>query len=269
MEPQDAQSLNADLCQLIADADFRCGFAALIDIDGNQTALTAGDQGLFPTASIIKVAILLELFHQFQDGKLRPQQQITIRAEDIVPWGILPEWGVGRQITLEELARLMIVVSDNSASNMLIDIVKQENINSRLLSLGLAHTVLRRKFMSDAAIYGENTTTPQEFLTLMRTLAGHDALQEPWRSTALDILHHQQFREKLPLMVSEELWTANKTGELDGVRNDAAIFRHGHSQLFMVGLTEGVKANWKADMLLGQLAHRLCQAIPELAPYAL
>src|SRR5205807_1545330 len=124
-----------------------------------------------PQASSIKIAVLAELYHQAQQGKLKLTDLYTVQSSDLVPdsdimGGLTP--GVTR-VTLRDLATMMVAVSDNSATNVLIDRVGMENINSMLDSLGLAHTRLRRKMMDlEAAKQGrENISTPREMLVLL------------------------------------------------------------------------------------------------------
>src|SRR5206468_7579596 len=104
---------------------------------------------LFPQASAIKNAVLAELYHQAQQGKFKLTDLYTVESSDLVPDsdimnGLTP--GVTR-ITLGDLATMMVAVSDNAATNVLIDRVGMQNVNAMLDSLGLTHTRLRRKMM--------------------------------------------------------------------------------------------------------------------------
>jgi len=100
---------------------------------------------VFAQASSIKIAVLADLYLQAQQGKLKLTDLYTVQASDLVPdsdimGGLTP--GVTR-ITLRDLATMMVAVSDNSATNVLIDRLGMENVNAMLDSLGLAHTRLR------------------------------------------------------------------------------------------------------------------------------
>ncbi len=136
---------------------------AVLDLNSGQKFLLRGDD-VFPQASSIKVAVLAELYHQAQTGKLKLTDLYTVQASDLVQdsyimAGLTP--GVTR-ITLRDLATMMVAVSDNSATNVLIDRVGMENVNALMDSLGLSHTRLRRKMMDlKAAGEGrENISTP-------------------------------------------------------------------------------------------------------------
>src|SRR5438270_1994317 len=138
--------------------------------------LTSGEQFLlhenevFAQASSIKIAVLADLYVQVQQGKLKLTDLYTVQPSDLVADsdimnGLTP--GVTR-VTLRDLATMMVAVSDNSATNVLIDRVGMENVNSMLDSLGLAHTRLRRKMMDlEAAKEGrENISSPREMMQL-------------------------------------------------------------------------------------------------------
>src|SRR5437899_1680006 len=121
---------------------------AILDLGSGRKVLLHADE-VFPQASSIKVAVLAELYRQAQTGKLKLTDLYTVQTNDLVPdsdimSGLTP--GVSR-ITLRDLATMMVAVSDNSATNVLIDRVGMENVNTFLDSLGLTHIRLRRRMM--------------------------------------------------------------------------------------------------------------------------
>src|SRR6267378_6350805 len=146
---------------------------AIADLtDGHKYLLHAND--VYPQASSIKICVLTELYRQAQQGKLKLTDLYTVKTADLVQdsdimGGLTP--GV-TQITLRDLATMMVAVSDNSATNVLIDRVGMDNVNAMLDSLGLAHTRLRRKMMDlEAAKQGrENISTPREMMTLLEDI---------------------------------------------------------------------------------------------------
>src|SRR5271170_2841424 len=146
---------------------------AIVDLtDGHKYLLHAND--VFPQASSIKICVLAELYRQAQQGKLKLTDLYTVNAADLVQdsdimGGLTP--GVTK-ITLRDLATMMVAVSDNSATNVLIDRVGMDNVNAFLASQGLRETKLRRKMMDlKAATEGrENVSTPNEMASLLQTL---------------------------------------------------------------------------------------------------
>ena len=146
---------------------------AILDLKMAGSSFCTADE-VFPQASSIKIAVLAELYRQAQAGKLKLTDLYTVQASDLVPdsdimGGLTP--GVTR-ITLRDLATMMVAVSDNSATNVLIDRVGMENVNALMDSLGLSHTRLRRKMMDlKAAGEGrENISTPAEMMTLLEAI---------------------------------------------------------------------------------------------------
>src|SRR5881275_3305765 len=121
---------------------------AVQDLVTGEKYVLRGDD-VFPQASSIKIAVLAELYRQAQQGKLKLTDVYTVNQADLVPdsdimGGLTP--GVTR-VTLRDLATMMVAVSDNSATNVLIDRVGMENVNAMLAGLGLKNTRLRRKMM--------------------------------------------------------------------------------------------------------------------------
>lgn len=230
-------------------------------MDGQPLFWGYRDEQVYAAASVIKLAILIELFRHFQDYGLDPQQTIMVEPKDIV-WGagVLPECGVGHCFSLRELARLMIVVSDNTASNLLLDYLGMETVNGLLNRLGLKHTWLRRKFMYPND-NGDNQTCARDCVQLLSDLYGNEILHGPWREEALEILARQQYLEKIPLLLPEKAVLGNKTGELEGVRHDAAIINAGGQVWALAILTRQVSECWRADLAMGKLAAKLYETL--------
>src|SRR3989475_12254417 len=166
------QKLEASIAEVDRNLDGVLG-VAIEDLTTEQKYLLHADE-VFPQASSIKIAVLAELYHQAQTGKLKLNDLYTVQASDLVPdsdimGGLTP--GVTR-ITLRDLATMMVAVSDNSATNVLIDRVGMENVDGLMTSLGLTRTRLRRKMMDlKAASEGrENISTPGGMRILLENL---------------------------------------------------------------------------------------------------
>jgi beta-lactamase class A len=194
--------------------------------------LTTGDQfflhenEVFAQASSIKIAVLAELYRQAQQGKLKLTDLYTVQASDLVAdsnimGGLTP--GVTR-ITLRDLATMMVAVSDNSATNVLIDRVGMENVNAMLDSLGLSHTRLRRKMMDlEAAKHGcENISTPREMMTLLAALHRGKVLNNEMEKDFFTMLSTGK-DSWIPRDLPPDLKVADKPGALEAVRNDSGI----------------------------------------------
>jgi beta-lactamase class A len=198
---------------------------AILDLTTGQKYFLHADEVL-PTASSIKIAILAELFRQAQQGKLKLADLYTLQQSDLVGGsGIAEALTPGTtRLTIRDVAALMISVSDNSATNVIIDRVGMENVNALLDSLGLTHTRLRRKMMDlKAAGEGrENVASPRELMLLLEALYRGKVLNKQFTEDFFKLLsiHKESY---IPRELPEDLRVANKPGELEGVRNDSGI----------------------------------------------
>lgn len=209
----------------------------------------------FPAASLVKVPILLELFRRFQEGEEDPGTRVLLRARDQVRGaGILFELHPGLRLTLRDLARLMIVVSDNTASNLLLDRLGFTAVNRLLEQLGARNTVLRRKFMHPPGPAGDNLTSASDCVRILRALWEGEVLQGPWKEEALEILSRQQYREKIPARLPYSAQVFNKTGELDGVRHDMGIVKDRGKTWILAVLTREGKEPWEVDGRIARIA---------------
>ncbi|MGC2182206.1 MAG: serine hydrolase [Terriglobales bacterium] len=218
------QKLEANINEVDRGLDGVLG-VAILDLGSGKKFVLRGDD-VFPQASSIKVAVLAELYRQAQVGKLKLTDLYTVQAADLVPdstimGGLTP--GVTR-VTLRDLATMMVAVSDNSATNVLIDRVGMENVNALMDSLGLAHTRLHRKMMDlKAASEGrENISTPAEMMTLLENLYRGKVLNKEMKADFFVMLSTPK-SSFIPRDLPEGLKIANKPGELEGVRNDSGV----------------------------------------------
>ncbi len=198
---------------------------AIVDLtDGHKYLLHAND--VYPQASSIKICVLAELYRQAQQGKLKLTDLYTVNAADLVQdsdimGGLTP--GV-TQITLRDLATMMVAVSDNSATNVLIGRVGMDNVNAFLNAQGLRDTHLRRKMMDlKAATEGrENVSTPNEMLNLLQALYRGEILNKEMTADFFKVLstHKDSW---IPRNLPDDLKIADKPGALEGVRNDSGV----------------------------------------------
>ncbi len=199
---------------------------AVLDLTSGQSFLLHADE-VFPQASSIKIAVLAELYRQAQAGKLKLTDLYTVASSDLVPDSYIMEGltpGVTK-ITLRDLATMMVAVSDNSATNVLIDRIGIDNVNALMESLALSHMRLRRKMMDlKAAGEGrENISTPSEMMTLLEALYRGKVLNKEMTDDFFKVLSTPKKDSFLPRDLPEDLRVANKHGELEGVRTDSGI----------------------------------------------
>jgi beta-lactamase class A len=222
------QALWQKLQQDIRDVDLHLDGVmglAVKDLTSGETFFIHGDE-IMPQASSIKIAVLANLYLQAQQGKLKLTDEYVVRKEDLVDGsdimlGLTP--GVTR-LTLRDLATMMVAVSDNSATNVLIGRVGMENVNAMLDSLGLHATRLRRQMMDlKAASEGrENVSTPREMMTLLETIYRGKLLNKEMTADFIKMLSTHK-ESALSQGLPDDAVAANKPGELEAVRNDSGI----------------------------------------------
>lgn len=218
--------LRSEIAVLDASLDGVLGLA-LKDLKTGKTFFLR-ERETFPQASSIKIAVLLEVLKQAEEGRLRLDELLAVEeGRKVGGSGILVHLGrPALSLSVRDTAVLMIVLSDNTATNMLIDRVGMEAVNARLSRLGLAKTRLQRKMMDlKAAAEGrENVSTPFEMMTLLEKVWIGSVLAEPGRKDFLDILAIPKdppspIRQGVP----DEVEVAEKPGELEAVRCDSGI----------------------------------------------
>jgi len=198
---------------------------AIKDLTSGKEYLLHGDE-IMPQASSIKIAVLADLLLQAQHGKVRLSDEYVVRKEDLVSGsdimlGLTP--GVTR-LSLRELATIMVAVSDNSATNVLIGRLGMEDINGMLANVGLKSTRLRRKMMDlNAAGEGrENVATAREMMTLLEAIYSGKLLNKEMTAEFIRLLSTHKESAMLQGLPDDAI-AANKPGELEGVRNDSGI----------------------------------------------
>ena len=204
---------------------------AILDLTDGRILLHNADR-VFPTASSIKIAILLELYRQDQEAhsgakeKSQLDDNYTFDPKDLVEdsrimAGLTP--GVTR-VTNRDLAQFMVAVSDNAAANILIDRVGKDNVNAMLHGLGLSKTMLRRKMIDIAAARrgDENVATPQEMARLLEAIYKGKALNKQATAEFIKQLSTKK-GSYIPRYLPESVQVANKPGELEAVRTDSGI----------------------------------------------
>jgi len=220
------EQFEARLRQVAQRLDGVAGYAIQDLATGESFYLNA--DLVFPTASSIKLAVLVALMRQAQEGKLVLDEKHTIRrsettvGDDEPILGMLGDGTV--TMNLRDIATFMVVLSDNSATNILIDRLGLDNINSAISRLGLRETHLRRKMIDiEAARQGrENVSTPREMMTLVEKIHTGDVLDPAHTKDYFSLLalpKDSLFHKALPSTVTIE----DKPGALDAVRCDTGV----------------------------------------------
>ena len=217
------------------------------DLKGN--IITRFPDEKFETASTIKVYILAALFDAIEQGKASLKDMLTCEERFWIDGsGILGSLEVGTTLSVKNVATLMIIVSDNIATNMLIDYLGIDNINACIQKLGCKDTVLHN--VLDFAKYHQlGTTTPRDYASMFvriqnRTLVSPEASEQMWQ-----ILSQQHYNSMIvkslpqfyvdPDNYDEQLfWFASKSGSMNACRNDGGIITTPYGSYVIVMLNK-------------------------------
>lgn len=208
-----------------------------------------------PSASIIKMLIMVEAMKQVDDGRFKLEQEISIDTKVKVPHGILYDLST-KTFTYLDLVMLMIIVSDNTATNVLIDLLGFDHINQSARTLGLEKTVLERKMMDIEAVKRgkQNKTTPRDMVLLLESIYRNKILKPELCELILDIMKRQKDLAMLKRYLPEDLPVAHKTGDLLNLNHDIGIFYlPKHTYLLGVFVAEA-ESNLTAKQVIGEVS---------------
>ena len=229
---------------------------AIIDQRAGE-CFTLNQHMIFPAASVIKVPVMVTIFQQAASGMLALDERVTVTSESLAGGaGILKELQPGHSLTIFELVTLMIILSDNTATNLLINRVTMEAVNTAMTELGLQSTVLQRLMMDFAAAAAgkENYTSAADQARLFQAIAGNvPGITLPGSEAMLAILKRQQVRDKLPFYLPEDTVLAHKTGTLPGVEHDGGILYGSAGSCVVCVLTADLKANYEGLQLVAKI----------------
>ena len=195
----------------------------IVDLTSGEQVTARLEKEPFPTASTIKLAILYEMFKQAEAGTLALDTPAPLNRAQVVGGSGVLQFLNAPVLSLRDQAALMIILSDNTATNVVIAAVGMDKVNARMSTLGLADIKLRRKMMDSAAVKrgDENIASPGSLSRIAELVWKGEGLKPESRDAARKILHEVpgQIRNAVPSSVP----VASKTGTLDGVRAEAAV----------------------------------------------
>ncbi len=195
----------------------------LMDLTSGQTVAARLESQLFPTASTIKLAILYEMFAQADAGTLAVDAPRPLAKSQVVGGSGVLQHLSGPALSTRDFAALMVILSDNTATNVVIDAVGMDRVNARMAQLGLPDIKLRRKMMDSAAARrgDENVASPKSLARIAELVWKGEGLATASRDAARKMLYAVpgQIRDAVPVSIP----VASKTGSLDAVRAEAAV----------------------------------------------
>jgi beta-lactamase class A len=236
-----------------------------------------------PTASTIKLPIMIELFAQAEEGKLDWNQKLVLTDQDKVSGsGVLTELSAGDALPIRDLMHLMIVVSDNTATNLILDRIGGNAVNSRMAKLGLKQTAVMRKIMQGKSQpegvtdegkkpgnerWGTGRSCPRDMVLLLEKLYRGDLVSKAASEEMISVLKRQQDHNGVGRDMKNPN-IASKAGALDHLRSDVAIVYTQHGAVAMAITVNNIpEVNYGPDnpgnLLLSTLSEIL---VEELAP---
>jgi beta-lactamase class A len=239
---------------------------------GKDYALRADEQ--VRTASTIKLPIMTEVFRQIAAGKINWTDEFVLTKQNKQGGaGVLAEFSDGAKIDLRTAVHLMIVVSDNTATNLILDKVSSNSVNEFLDSLGLKNTRSLRKIGGggDAAVltetplyrnFGIGVASPREMVRLLEMLEKGEVVSKEASAEMLNILKRQQFKDGIGRNLPDTVQSASKSGALDRLRSDVGVVYTRRGRIAMAITTDdmmevaytpenpGLKMLWRLSQVL-------------------
>ncbi|MBH8573097.1 serine hydrolase [Nostocaceae cyanobacterium CENA369] len=192
-----------------------------LDLDTGNYLDIGGDR-VFPAASTIKLPILIAFFQDLDAGKVTLDEMLTMRGDLVTNGsGIMQYQRVGKKYTALETINKMVTISDNTATNMIIDrLGGAARLNQRFRSWGLKDTVIRHLL---ADLRGTNTTSSQDMARVLALLVNDKLVTPTSKEQALDILRRTTIHTLLPAGLGKGAVIANKTGDIGFLIGDAGF----------------------------------------------
>lgn len=226
-----------------------------------------------PTASLIKVAVLVELYLQADEGKLSMRELATLKSADKVPGsGILTShFSEGAALPLRDCARLMCVYSDNTATNLILDKVGIKNVNDRMEAMGLKETKINAKVFRGSVSsvdpkrtkkYGLGSTTAREMVTLFEKLQSNDGFRPAIKLAMLEHLRKNSDTNKFGRLKIPGVTFAHKDGSVNASRTNAGIMYTPSGPIAICVLTDNNKdRGWGKDNAGDKLCADVARAV--------
>jgi beta-lactamase class A len=242
-------------------------------LDGRLNWSSRGDD-VFHAASTMKIPVMIELFHQVREGKVKLSDALPIKNEfhslvDGSVFTLKPAddseadlyKAVGQTRTLDQLCDLMVTVSSNFATNLLIQKLGIDNIRATVTSLHADGMDIKRGVEDQKAFDKglNNTTTAHGLVTLLVAIANGKAVDSDSSAKMVEILERQKHNEGIPAGVPKNIWVAHKTGEITKIHHDAGIV-YAERPFVIVVLVRGIEDFDQSSALIAGVTHDLYQA---------
>lgn len=229
---------------------------AFKNLKTNEEFSIRGDE-VFPTASVIKIAVMVEAFAQVDEGKLTLSDPLTLTDADKVPGaGVLQFMDAGMKLTLRDAISLMIILSDNTATNLVLDKIGLPATARRMEMMHFPNTKIHSKvFKRETSVfpersqkYGLGSTTPKEMARLLELIYNGTCVSQDASRQMLEILKKCDDDTKMKRFLPPHVTVAHKTGAVDASRLDAGIvYSPKADYVLCVFTTDNADKSWRID----------------------
>ena len=228
--------LNSQIKTLMARYSFLSPGMFFLDLQTGNYLDIYGEK-VFPAASTIKFPILIALFQEVDAGRVKLNQTLVLRRDlkaEAEGSGVLQNKPVGTRLSVLETATKMITISDNTATNMIIDrLGGKVRLNQRFRSWGLQNTAIHH-LLGD--FKGTNTTSAKDLVRLSVLIANNKLLSNTSQSKVLDIMRHVENKRLLQAGLGKDAVFAHKTGTLGVLLGDAGIIELPAGRRYLAGI---------------------------------
>ncbi|WP_266364973.1 serine hydrolase [Tellurirhabdus rosea] len=249
------QSLHANLNRYLGTLPPAARVSLAVRSLADTTAFYQRADERLPSASLIKLPIMVEAMEAVRDGRLNPDEIYILQDSDKVGGsGVLQTYQHRSRIAYRDLITLMMTLSDNTATNILLRDLGMKAVNDRMRTLGLTQSQLNRMMMDTAAVARgvENYVTARELNGLLVQIYRGQVGTAPLCEQMLDILKRNEDTLTIPRLLPKTVAVAHKTGTLAYVRGDAGIV-YARRPFVLSVLVQGLTTA-EAERVIGELA---------------
>jgi beta-lactamase class A len=243
------------------------------NLDTGETYSYHGDERV-RTASTIKIAVMIEAWARVAEGKAKWTDELVLtKAARYSGSGILPEMSDGLRLSLQDCVRLMMLLSDNTATNMVLDYLGTDSVNERMNSLGFKSTRLMRRVggggdtkegkIADNKRFGLGATTPHEMVDILEKLERGQVINASASKEMIDLMKREQARYAIGRTIPDTV--ATKYGALDALRSCVGIVYSKQGKIAMAATVDDMPVNWSVDnpgyLMISQLSSILVEGL--------
>jgi len=242
---------------------------AIIGPDGSRWSHRGARK--FGAASTVKIPIMIEIFRQIDAGKRSLADRYTMTEADQTPGsGVMLHLHDGMEFTLNDLIYLMISISDNRATNILIRMAGMEAVNRTMRDLGMANSLLAREMKGRPATAeeGENLAAPEDYAEVIRAILDGEAASRSSCEAMVAMLEKQQNTRRIAryLPASAAIRWGSKTGSVTGVTNDAGFIIGPNGRLIIAVYCENFPDQHVGEQVIGDISRAAMAATGVVGP---